>query len=614
MTDPGSRGEAPAPAPAGGPSTFSVLLLAGFGYLVLAGTLVVLAVACVLLVRLLLTGRLAYIAVKLGLLLVPLSWFILRALWFRIRPPSGLVLRPLDAPRLFALVERVRRALRAPRVDTLLLTEDLNAGVAHVPWLGVFGPGRHYLVLGLPLLQAVTEPQLEAILAHEFGHVSGKHTRFGAWVYRARLTWARLAAQLEDSRAGAPLRAFVRWFYPRFDAASLAVARVQELQADRDSAEFAGARTAADALLATQLQGRLLGERLWSELARRNATVPEPPAALFGETRALLTGGLEPELAIRWVRHALAEPVDPGDTHPPLSERLRHLGQADRVPPPGPPASATLLEASEARLEKALGQWWSQRAAQGWQLRHRSLEKQRARLRELERRLASGPLPVDQAWERADLVEDFRGEVEAFPLFEEVLARAPDHARAHLSLGRILVLREDPGSPHHLERAMQLDRRAVGAASQLLAVYWSRHGRPEEVEAARRRWESWEHDAAAARLERAGVDVTDTLAAHGLDGATLELLGSTLARFPEIRGGWLARKVVQNFPEDPVFVLAVHAGSRWKPRDASQARKLAERLLPELPLPGTVILVDLLTQKALARHVRRSGSEVHRRR
>ena len=593
----------------------SVLLLAVVGYAVLAGTLVFVFVASLLLLRLLLTGRFAWVAVKLGLLLLPLGWVILRAVWFRIQPPSGLVLRPSDAPRLFAMVGRVREALDAPRVDVVLLTEDLNAGVAHVPWLGVLGPGRNYLVLGLPLLQAVTEPQLEAILAHEFGHISGKHTRFGAWVYRARLTWARLAAQLEHAGAGAPLRAFVGWFYPRFDTASLAVARVQELQADRDSAEFAGARTAADALIVTQLQGRLLGERLWSELARRNATVPQPPPALFGETRALLTGGLEPELATRWVRHALAEMADPGDTHPPLSERLRHLGQGERVPPPGPPASATLLESSEARLEKALSQWWCQRAAPSWQLRHRSAEKKRARLRELEERLAAGPLPVGDAWERADLVEDFRGEAEALPLFTAVLARAPDHAWAHLSLGRILVLRDDPAAPVHLERAMQLEQRAVGAASQLLALYWSRQGRPEELRAALRRWEAWQSNAAAARLERAGVDVTDALVAHGLDGVALAQLEATLARFAEIREAWLARKVVQQFPEDPVYVLAVLVGSRWKPRDASQVQKLAERLFPELPLSGTVLLVDLLTQKRIARRVRRTRtSHIYRRR
>jgi Zn-dependent protease with chaperone function len=612
VTDAGSSGGGPAPARPTAP--LRVLLLALLGYAVLGTTLFLLGVAFVLLFRLLLTGRLTWVVVKLCIFLGTLGWFILRALWVRIQPPSGLALQPSEAPLLFALVERVRQALRAPRVDTVLLTDDLNAGVAHVPWFGLAGPGRTYLILGLPLLQAVTEPQLEAILAHEFGHVSGKHTRFGAWVYRTRLTWARLAAQIEQSSAGAPLRAFVLWFYPRFDAASLAVARSQELQADRDSAEFAGARNAADALIASHLQGRLLGERVWSELARRNASVPEPPKELFAETRAVLTGGVAPELAGRWVRHALAELPDPGDTHPPLSERLRQLGEGERVPPSGPPASATLLGVSEARLERAMGQWWSQAATGVWQLRYQSLQNQRTRLEELEARLVSGPLPVEEAWEHGDLVEDLRGEAAAFPLFEAVLARAPDHARAHLSLGRILVLRDDPAAPSHLERAMQLDRRAEGAASQLLAVYWSRQGQLEEVEAARRRSQSWKQDAAAARLERSGVDVTDDLAPHGLEAAALTRLGETLARFPEIREAWLARKVVLQFPEDPFFVLAVHAGSRWKPRDASHVRKLAENVLPELGLPGTVMLVDQLTQKALARNVRRvSGSQVYRR-
>jgi Zn-dependent protease with chaperone function len=210
----------PAPAPPATASTLSVVLLALFGYAVLGTALVVLCIACLLLFQLVLTGKFIYVAVKLGLFLVPLVWFILRSLWVRIRPPTGLALERADAPRLFDLVDRVGRALGAPGIDTVLLTDDLNAGVAHVPWLGLFGPGRNYLVLGLPLLQALTEPQLEAVLAHEFGHVSGKHTRFGAWVYRTRLTWARLALQLEGAGRGAPLRAFVRWYYPRFEAAS----------------------------------------------------------------------------------------------------------------------------------------------------------------------------------------------------------------------------------------------------------------------------------------------------------------------------------------------------------------------------------------------------------
>ena len=88
----------------------------------------------------------------------------------------------------------------------------------------------------------------------------------------------------------------------------------------------------------------------------------------------------------------------------------------------------------------------------------------------------------------------------------------------------------------------------------------------------------------------------------------------TLSPTALVNEAWLARKVVLQFPDAPFFVLAVHAGSRWKPRGDSHVRKLAKTILPGLGLHGTVMLVDQLTQKALARHVRSvSGSRVYRR-
>jgi Zn-dependent protease with chaperone function len=40
--------------------------------------------------------------------------------------------------------------------------------------------GRRYLYLGVPILQVLTVSQLRAVLAHELGHYSRGHTRFGA--------------------------------------------------------------------------------------------------------------------------------------------------------------------------------------------------------------------------------------------------------------------------------------------------------------------------------------------------------------------------------------------------------------------------------------------------
>jgi Zn-dependent protease with chaperone function len=57
-----------------------------------------------------------------------------------------------------------------------------NASVVQIPRLGVFGWSRNYLTVGVPLLDAVTPEQFEAVLAHELGHLARAHGRFRTWI------------------------------------------------------------------------------------------------------------------------------------------------------------------------------------------------------------------------------------------------------------------------------------------------------------------------------------------------------------------------------------------------------------------------------------------------
>jgi Zn-dependent protease with chaperone function len=591
-----------------------VVLFGLFGYGVLGVTLAVLTAACVGLGWTLLQHHGGILAFKLAWFLVPLIWIIARSLWVRIEAPDGLEIHPPDAPLLFERVEGVRRKLGAPRVDSVLLTADLNAAVAHVPWLGLAGPGKTYLILGLPLLQAMSEPQVTAVLAHEFGHVSGRHGRLGAWVYRARLTWGRLGARLAGSHASAPLRAFASWYVPRFQARSLALARTQELQADQSSAEVAGTRTAADALILTRLQAKRCGAGFWTELIRRNRNEPQPPPGLFGETRSLLTAPLAEDLASRWMQQDLVEPEEENDTHPPLAERLERLGEPARVPEVGLPASRTLLGTAEARLEQALDGWWRTEHAEAWSHHYQGAERGRRRLKELEERRARTQLSVDEAWERADLLEDFQGEETALPHFQEVLSRLPAHPRANLSVGRILAMRDDAGGLAFLERAAAGDRRLEGPVNEVLLSYWSRQGRREEVKALASRRGDWIRQMALAQVERSTVTIQDALKPHGLDGQEVETLTGQLATLEDIAEAWLVQKVLKRFPEDRLYVLAVRAGGALRYRGAVQVRQLSARMQAVIELPGKAIFVDVRTHPALGSHIQgAAGAPIYRR-
>jgi Zn-dependent protease with chaperone function len=229
------------------PAVFRVRVagLAVLGYTYILGMLVVLVVVTTLLVM-----SLRALALKLAIPLVVVIGATLKALWVKVPPPDGLPVSPNSAPPLFEMVREVARRLRAPRVHAVLAVPELTpASCRSRGW--ACSVGCNYLLIGLPLLQAVPPEEWRAILAHEMGHLSGSHGRFGAWIYRVRATWGRLLEQLEARQSGIGkflFGRFVGWFAPYFNAYTFVLARAQEYEADAASAELVGAETARQAL------------------------------------------------------------------------------------------------------------------------------------------------------------------------------------------------------------------------------------------------------------------------------------------------------------------------------------------------------------------------------
>lgn len=289
---------------------------------------------------------LGLVVVKMLLPFLFLAAALVRSLWVRWPEPEGVRLRRAEAPALFAAIDEIARRSEAPRPSRVLLDARTSAGVAERPRLGIF-PGwpRRYLILGLPLLAALSEEEFRAVLAHEFAHLRGRHGRFGNRIYRLREIWGRLLTQLaaRPSLGVLPLRAFVGWYAPRFNAVSFALARRQEFEADRWAAGIVGARTAAGALLRLVVAEATLDEEFWPALEVRTRREPEPPAAgtmLPSLTRLRLP--LDPRLLRRRLARVLARETEGGDTHPAPAERLTALGFPAVLTPPGQPGASAL--------------------------------------------------------------------------------------------------------------------------------------------------------------------------------------------------------------------------------------------------------------------------------
>lgn len=223
----------------------------------------------------------------------------------------------------------MRRRMNGPRFHHVLVTDDLNAAVLQRPAFGLVGPSRNHLILGVPLLDSLAQQEALAVVAHEYGHLGGSHSRFAALIYRLRAGWGTVQgmSQQWQGAAGRALQRRVGWYAPYFNAYSFVLARANEYRADAAAAEQVGADVAASALKRTNLTTAHYS-RYVQHTFHQAATRPAPPPD-FAARWAEVAHQAESDQAHGWLRNALAAEGGLGDMHPPLRERFeRAIGAA----------------------------------------------------------------------------------------------------------------------------------------------------------------------------------------------------------------------------------------------------------------------------------------------
>ncbi|WP_246158599.1 M48 family metallopeptidase [Catellatospora sichuanensis] len=302
---------------AGMRALLSVLMLIGFFVMIL----VELAATAVLGIWLISVAP-AAIAVKVTApLFIAIVGGVGWALWQAIRvknePMPGVVVSPEQAPHLWAEVRRLAEGVGTRAPDELRIVPEVNAAVSeHAKLLGLI-PGRRYLYLGLPLLQAMSVDQLRAVLAHELGHYSGAHTRLGAVAYRGRIAIAGAVGRIGKwNVAGWPIRGYAR-VYLLIDNA---VSRRQELEADAAAVRLAGKQAAVAALTEVTVIDMAYDFYLGRYVApgAELGLLPDNVFAGFGD----LLAAREEEIAGLRKEAAERETGSLWDTHPPLPVRI----------------------------------------------------------------------------------------------------------------------------------------------------------------------------------------------------------------------------------------------------------------------------------------------------
>lgn len=592
------------------PATYKlrVGLLAVLGYayifLILAGLLAAFGVIVLIMVN---SRRMHTALIKLGIVVLVPTFIILKSLWVHFPAPTGLALSRKEVPRLFAFVDELTSSLQAPRFHHILLVNEFNAAVVQRPRLGIFGWQENYLLVGLPLMQALSPEQFRAVLAHELGHLSGNHSRFSGWIYRVQKTYFQMLERLEQGgQDGSSIlfERFFNWYAPFFSAYSFVLRRMNEYEADRCAMQLAGAQNTAEALINVEVKARFLDSAFWPSVYQQVTHLVEPPAATFTTMFQKLGTGVTPEDGSRWFEQAIAEKTDNADTHPCLADRLSALGyvlnEGQLLSLPAPmkvSAAQECLGDALTGLTTYFDRTWQEEVATPWRQRYAYAQEAQKNLQALEEKAQNQPLTAEEAWNRACWTAELKGNEEAIALFQDIVMSEPNDAAANYALGQILLQQKDPIGIGYIEKAIALNPDQVISGCELIYAFLKQQGQIEAANVYQKRAQNHYELVLRARQERATISHTDEFQSHGLPADAVQQLGKQLSGYEQIKEAYLVRKVVNYFPEKPFYVLGVKRHYPWhKLNLADLDTELLDKLVSEIQLPGQAYFLILNNQ------------------
>lgn len=584
-----------------------VLLIAMLGYAYLL--LIVLLLLAIVIVTLF---YLSFNWLTLKLVWIPLVvvGIVLKSLWVTMPEPDGKELNREHAPALFDLIDEVTSALRAPKVHHVILNDAFNAAVVQVPRFGMFGWQRNYLVIGLPLLRALSPAEFRAVLAHEVGHLSGRHgRRFAGRIYSLRDSWSQLLTQVLQERHYASFLfvPFLKWYAPYMSAYSFVLRRARERQADEYAVEWVGKEAAATALVRAATEDRNLAENFWPRFFRQSKDQERAPRDPFVQMLGSMNQPVGPITTQKWFYDALRVPTGYDDSHPALADRLAAIGFPKDSPQLADLTAALIKadergESAESHYIKELPEdfldWqnrvWREQLNQAWNESHLQAKQGQKRIEELNKQANERPLTTDEQWERVAIVAQLEEPKVALPLIEELLTEQPDHTGANFAKGAILLKDlEDPDGIKYLEKAMQLDSDTIGDSSTLLSGFYFNQGQKELAEEFRLRAE--EHFERQQKRQEMALNFSekDHFIPHGLDEQKMTEIRDQVSKVHGLDAAFLVRKVTEE-PDTTVYVLAVIAGFTWS---NGRSEKHVDLLFQELgqltALPSPLVFLSL---------------------
>ena len=118
-------------------------------------------------------------------------------------------------------------------IDRVVLTADFALDIVKTPRTAFPAGATTTLLVGVPLLQVLSEQQFQCTLARRLGQFSMRYNQLENWLYRMRGVWLQYCDPARRGGTGfQPVTWLFRHYVPVFHLVSEPAAQLDELAAD----------------------------------------------------------------------------------------------------------------------------------------------------------------------------------------------------------------------------------------------------------------------------------------------------------------------------------------------------------------------------------------------
>lgn len=590
---------------------FKLILFALLGYFVIFGT-ISLAIGSLVGIGYLAIAHSAWVLIllknKIIFLVIPVIWVLLKACWVRIEAPTGFELSKKQYPELFAEINAIRKQLRAPKIHKVILTQEMNAGIAQTPRLGIFGWQKNTLVLGMELLLILSTEQTRSVIAHEFGHLSGNHSRFNGWIYRIRTTWFQIMQGFDQQKSwgGKMMAKFFDFYAPRFAAYSFVLARANEYEADNIAAEMTSRSVTGEALVNTYVVAPYIENNYWQDYFKLADDNPEPIHMPWAGLRSFLNKNTAcQDTLAKALEQELKVDTQLDNTHPALSDRLKSIGYVAEIPHDVDISAAKeLLADNYSQVVKDLDEQWLTEHKDNWKSRYAYVQESRNKLRELKGKPIED-MSEGEHWDFCCLTDEFISNDESISMIQEFQKKYPESPNAAYVIGRKLFEEEKGECIQQFEVSVK-EPSLVIESCQMAYQFLQNINEEEQAENWKRLAEDQIQKNEAADQEREELSPNDKIRKSLIDEDMKNQIITDLMANETVKSAWLAEKEVKYYKETPMLAIAVKVkGMHMSENTAMQS------VHTQMDIDATYIIVPHLADyKPLCKKIMKEGERL----